>query len=82
MEEQRKEIEKLKRHVNMLFSMYICLVITLAGVVINLQIQYSSVRSHYQSMVELSRELFVGQESLNSYLEDVNTKLEGYLTKP
>lgn len=74
-----QEVRKLKRQVNALFAIYLCLVIIFTGMVIHFQIQYAAVQSYYQSTTDLNQQILLNQKWQNSELQRSLSMIEDLL---
>lgn len=76
MEEMKKEIESLRSQVKTLRILYLATLIIVTFSIISLQMQYSRIRSFYQSTVDTNQEILMGQSYLSDELEQILSGLQ------
>lgn len=75
----KKEIAYLHKEVGKLRIMIVAAGVIMAITIINFQIQYSQIRSYYQSTVESNQDILLNQEVQLSELQRFRSVIEGNL---
>lgn len=75
----KKEIAYLHKEVDKLRIMIVAAGVIMAITIINFQIQYSQIRSYYQSTVESNQDILLNQEVQLSELQRFQSVIEGNL---
>lgn len=79
MEDMKKEIAYLHKEVDKLRIMIVAAGVIMAITIISFQIQYSQIRSYYQSTVESNQDILLNQEVQLSELQRFQSVIEGNL---
>ena len=75
-ERMDKEITSLKNQIRTLRVFYLVGIIIFFSAIINFQVQYSEIRSYYQSSVYTNQEILRNLENLNPELEEILSNLQ------
>lgn len=75
MEEQNREIQRMKRHVNILSTICLVLAFNLVGTTIRFQVERSIIRSYYQSILSQVQEMTDEVEDAILYVEDITREI-------